>query len=1112
MKKWIWTIFIIAITLSLSALQANAQSKVVKGTVYDSDGQTTLPGVTVLHKGTTNGLLSGLDGGYTITVSGEQPVLEFRLLGYETQEIEVGSKTEINVVMRESSRQLDEVVVTALGLTRDQKSLGYAVTKIGNEELTSTSSSNWMNAINGKVAGLTLSQAGTGPGGSTRVTIRGNNSLDHANNEALFVIDGVPVNSGSIATGNGSNYANVDSPVDFGSGASELNPDDIESVTILKGPAASALYGSRAANGAIIITTKSGKKEKGLGITVTSSAVYEQAGFWPDFQKEYGSGGNMGEEPFNFWAFPETMTLPDGSTVRGRSTSRYAFGEKYDPDKLRYLYTSKDWDNNTYTPVPFVYQDDWYTGLFRTGATYRNNISILGNNGAGTTSRFSFTDERNEWILPNTGYQQQTFSLSFETEMNKVITLRAMVNYLHKQSDNLPNPGYGESNVLYNLTWGYPVNSINVWKDEYFKGRYNRVNWEDTQSGVADGGHSLAYIADNRFNPFRSLYEETNSMDRNRVYGNATLAFKLARGLTLDLRSGIDLASDLRKQQKPFMTFNRLNGFYREQTYQLYKLDNDFMLQYENNSWANERLGFKLMLGGSNMHDKYYRQQTTLENLNEEGVYNTNNARTGTYPIPNHTFNQKIINSLYGMGSLSWDGTYYLDITARNDWSSTLARSNWSYFYPSVSASILLDEAFDFATVAPWINFLKLRLSWANVGNDTNPYALDRNYAITDYSGGYRLPTTIPDPLIKPENVESWEAGVEAKFLDSRISLDVAVYKIISTNQILNVSTDWATGASNRTINAGELQNKGLEISGTIIPVKTRDFTWSMNFNWDKNVNTLVKLQDDWDPLVPFQTNPGTTIGSRTYIYSFVGQEMDYIYGKGFQKAPEGASYIDENGNRVDASGMDIVNATNGFPVLDAQPDRRIGKVNPDWRAGMGQQFRYKNLSLSVFFTGQWGGNTYSVTNFALGYIGKLKSTLPGRYDGLVHPGVNETVNPDGSITYTKNTTVTENIATYYSTYMFVRDNTEMNTFDTSFLKFKEARLDYKIPPAWLVKTGFLHNANIGVYATNIFCWTDFPQYDPEAGMISGNQIYKGIEAMAFPMTRTYGVNLKFSF
>ncbi|MCF8378694.1 MAG: SusC/RagA family TonB-linked outer membrane protein [Bacteroidales bacterium] len=1103
--KSIMKILFVSVLSFWFTLAAIAQDKVVSGTVYDTDGETPVIGATIVLKGTTIGSMTNIDGKYSIVITGQDPVLVVRFLGYLTQEIPVQDRSIIDVYMKEDAVQLDDVVVTALGISREEKSLGYAVSKVESDELTKSVSGNWLNSINGKVAGLTFDQAGTGPSGSMRVTLRGDQSLNYGNNEALFVVDGVPVTSGMTATAGGSNYANADAPVDFGNGASDINPQDIESISVLKGPAATALYGSRAANGAIIITTKSGRKDKGIGVSINSTTSFEQAGYFPDFQTEYGNGSDMGMNEYSLWELSADMASDGIATAR--HYSRYTFGEKFNSEELRYLYASKDWDTNEYTKLPWAYQDDWYTGLFKTGVTQSNTVTIDGSNGEGTSTRLSFTDFKNDWILPNTGFDKQTISLSFNTKVNKFIKLNTKVNYYRKNSDNMPVSGYDETNPMYSLVWGFNVNSINDWKDEYFEGRYNYANW----TAAGENGLGLVFPSTSSYNPYRTLYEQLSTEDRGRVLGNIGLTFDIYKGLTLDIRSGMDWSDEFRTQRKPFYTTGATYGDYREQTIRKVEINNDFMLRYINNEWANKRFGFSAIFGGNNMTNNYYHTKISLSQLGEEGVYHTTNLPTGVMPDPYNYRSEKVINSLYGMASLSWDGIYFLDITGRNDWSSTLSRNNWSYFYPSVAASVLLDKVFNFETNASWVDFMKLRLSWANVGNDTSPYSLDQYYSTTSYPGGYRLPGTIVDPMIKPENVESWEAGLEAKLFMNRVSFDIALYNSSTTNQIVSVDMDQITGSTSMNINAGEIQNKGIEIASGFVPVRKNDFEWSFSFTWSKNNNKLVSLQDGWDPEQPLQTDMGTTIGSRVYIYSFVGEEMHSIYGRGFQRAPEGAFYIDGDGNQVDASGMHIVNSS-GYPVLDESPDRKIGKVNPDWRAGMTQNLRYKNFSFSANFSGQLGGNAYSVTNFSLSYQGKLNNSIEGRYDGLVHEGVNIINNPDGTTSYTENTTVTSDIQTYYNTYIWNRNNVEMNTFSTSYLKLREVRLDYKIPEKIVRQTRFLQQASLGIFATNLFCITDFPQYDPETGMLNGSYIQKGIEAMSFPMTRTYGFNAKLSF
>ncbi|RAV28924.1 SusC/RagA family TonB-linked outer membrane protein [Sinomicrobium soli] len=1087
-------------TVTLRAVQRSA----VSGTVSDANGVPLL-GVTIVRKGTSLGTTTDFDGNFELGGVPADGVLVFTYIGMKRQEVAVNGRSHIQVVLEEENETLDEVVVTALNITREEKSLGYAVTKVEGDDLTKTVTGNWMNNMSGKVAGLSFSSAGTGPAGSVRTSLRGDLSLDYGKNSPLFVVDGIPIYDDITATRSVSNYAQADAPVDYGNGASDINPEDVESVSVLKGPAAAALYGSRAANGAIIITTKSGRKDKGLGVTINSSLTFERAGYFPDFQTEYGNGSDMGLNEFSMWELTPEMA-PDG-VATPRRYSRYTFGEKFDPNKMRYLYASKDWDNNTYTKLPWVYQDDWYTGFFQTGVTTNNTVTVSGGNGEGTSTRFSFTNYENEWILPNTGFNKRSVSLSFTTPLNDKIKLSTKVNYYNRKSDNMPAGGYDEVNPMYALVWGFNVNSIDEWKKEHFEGRYNYTNW----NAQGENGQGLVYPSANSFNPYRTLYEGLNGNDKNRVFGNVTLSFDLMEGLTLDLRSGLDWSNDFRTQRKPFYTAGYQNGFYREQTIGHYELNTDFMLRYINNTLVEDRFGLSLMLGGNNMTQKHHNSKTTLDELGEEGVYHTTNLPTGVIPSVYDFHSKKMINSLYGMASLSWDDTYFVDITARNDWSSTLARGNWSYFYPSVAASILTDRIFNFRENAPWVDMLKLRLSWANVGNDTDAYQLDQTYGTTSFPGGSVVPGTIPDPLIRPENVESWEVGLETKLFKNRISLDLALYYSSMTDQIITVATDQITGATGRKINAGEIVNKGIEVAGTFVPMRTEDFTWSFDLTWSKNFNELVSLQDGWDPDEPYQPGRGTTIGSRVFVYSYLGEEMNVIYGKGFRRAPEGAFYVDENGEQVDASGMHIVNSE-GYPELDTNPDRRIGKVNPDWRGGMIQRFRYKNFSLMAAFSGQWGGNAFSVTNFSLSYQGKLKNSLKGRYDGLVHPGVNRIEHSDGTVTYTKNTTVTNSIQTYYNTYVWNRDNVEMNTFDTSFLKLREVRLDYDFPGEICRKTGFLQSASIGAFATNLFTWTDFPQYDPETGMLNGSDIHPGIESMAFPMTRSYGLNVKLSF
>ncbi len=1095
--------------MALVMLPVMGQERQVTGTVFEPDGATPIFGATVVLKGTTTGTSTDSRGVYSIRVSGAGAVLEFQFLGYVKQEVTVGDRSVINVTLQEEAIEVSAVVVTALGITREEKSLGYAVSKVGSEELTNVVSTNWLSGMAGKVAGLTFNSASSGPISSMRVTLRGDASLKYGSNEALFVIDGVPVRSGTTATSSSSSYTNSgsDFPVDYGNGASDFNPDDIESVSVLKGPAATALYGSRAANGAVIITTKSGRKTKGIGVTVNSSVVMERAGYWPDFQTQFGSGSDMGLNEYNFWTLDPSLV---GTTdYPPRNLSRYAWGEEFSADKLRYQYEGKNWETGEIVKTPFVYKDDWFTGIFQDGVTLNNSIAISGSNGEGQNIRFSVTDTRNKWILPNTGYQKQAYAFSFETPVNKWIDFRTKVNYYRTDSDNMPMAGYHQTTVMYNLMWGYNSNSMADWRNEYFEGRFNAINRNAT---ISENGNSLVFAGTGSYNPYRVLYEELNTTDKDRVFGTMGFTAKLAKGLTLDLRTGIDLSNEFRTQRKPKMTFGWENGFYREQGFTNFEANSDFLLKYQINL-LDGRLTTMTAFGGNNMSYHYRSNTVQLDELNIDGVYHIDNVPQGIYPDPSNYRSYKMINSLYGFVNLGWDDTYFLDVTGRNDWSSTLAPKNWSYFYPSVAFSMLIDQMFDFRSNLPAVNMAKLRLSWANVGNDTGPYSLDQYYGSSSISGGFTTPSVIVDPMIKPENVESWELGLDARLFKNRLGIDLALYSSSTTDQIYPLEIDPIVGATTMTINTGEINNKGIEISLNGTPVRTSNFTWDLHFNWAKNKNTLVSLHERIDPSQPIETDMGTTIGGRLHVYSYVGQEMHQLYGFALNRAPEGSYYLDNEGNQVDCSGQVILDATTGLPSVNSTANNFLGKVNPDFRGGFGTSLRYKNLSFSALFSYQVGGHRFSVTHGILSYQGKLTNSLEGRYDGIVAEGVNViSTNPDGSAVCQPNNTVTNSIYTYYQARVLDRYTGDAHTFETSFLKFREARLEYALPASLIQKTRVLQGASIAVFATNIFSLDKWPQFDPEGGMMTGTNVFSGIEAGAYPMTRTMGVNLRLSF
>ncbi|MBO4466811.1 MAG: SusC/RagA family TonB-linked outer membrane protein [Bacteroidales bacterium] len=1091
----------LAFTALLFATVLPAAAQSVKGTVYDTDRSAPLAGATVMVQATGAYAVTDLDGHFTIKAkSGDVMTVQF--IGYHDQTVKVTNAANYDIIMVPDSEQLEEVIVTALGMKREKRSLGYAATDVSGDNLAGVQSSNWLSNLQGKVAGVQFNSASSGPIGSQRVVVRGESSLN-SDASALYVIDGVPVTSGTVANASGSTYTNdaQDNPIDFGDAASDLNPDDIESITVLKGAAATALYGSRAGNGAIIITTKSGSVTKGVGVTFSSAFTSDHPSYWPEFQTLYGSGNDLGVDEYNYWYADMN---PDGLSV---NNSRYAWGEAYgDGTKMRYQYVGMNWDTMMAEKTPWQYRDDWFTGIFRTGHTFDNTVTIEGGDGKGTSVRFSAKDTRNDWILPNTGYKKQTFSLSINSKVSNFIRLSGKVNYYRTDSDNMPSSAYNNNSIMYILQWMRNNDSMQNYYDEYFGGRFNAETY-------ANGGKTYANRADGfGYNPYRTLYEMTNSMDKDRVFGNVTANINLWKEkLTLELKSGMDMDHQFRTQRKPWYSYKFTQGWYREQTITVFEFNTSWMLKYSD-ALVNNNLTLTAGVGGNNMTYGANNFKYTIDKLNIEGLYMTSNYPAGTIPEVITNRSNKVVNSLYGLVSLGWKDWAYLDATFRNDWSSTLASGYWSYFYPSVSGSVIVDKLLNFQDHLPWVSFMKLRASWANVGKDTTPYALDYNYTSTNFAGGYRVGATMPKTDLAPENVSTLEAGLEIKFLKNRIGIDAAVYQSDVTNQIFDVPYDYITGAKYYTKNIGLIRNRGIELAVNVVPIKTKNLTWEISANAARNVGVLQEMYDGWDNENPHVENYSTSLGKRVYIYDYVGKQMGELWAQEvYKRAPEGAFYLDADGNKVDCSGVTILDTATGVPI-DSKEFRYYGNVNPDWTGGLATSLRWKNLTVSAAFAAQLGGTTYSVSAGILGYQGKLTNTLEGRYDSLVAPGVNEVVDAEGNVTYQVNETLCQDIYKYYQTYVANRYCLDEYAYDTSYLKMKELRVEYTLPKKLVAKAKIIQGASLAGYATNLFCITNYPFFDPDCGTIDGATIKRGLETGSFPMNRSYGVNLKVKF
>lgn len=1034
-----------------------AWSQTIQGVVSDSLNNP-LPGTNVLIKGTTIGTTTDANGAYAISnpagIDGNT-VLVFSFIGYETREVPFQGNATINVQLQEDSRMIQEVVVTALGIKREEKALGYATQTLDQEQVNAARPNNWSGALSGKVAGLTLNPAGSGPMNSTRIILRGESSLNPNGNNALIVLDGVPMNSGLTSSGVSNAYgagSGNDVPIDFGNGIADINPDDIASITVLKGASATALYGNRAANGALIITTKSGaRRGKGLGVTINSNFSLNDVLKWPDYQYEYGQGTgrafNADGELFYSYQASE-----DGSNTGGTSS---AFGPKFEGQSY-YQYDPLT-EGQSATRVPWRPYKDNIKGFWRTGSTITNNISLEGG-GQQSSARASITHSKNEWIMPNTGYERITAALSLNQTVSDKIKLNAKLNYTNKKSDNLPATGYNNQSIAYFMIFQNP--SVDL--------AWYRPIWKKGLEQI-EQIHPFSRFIDN---PYLIAYEMTNAVNNNTVVGNISANYQITPELDIMIRSGLSLSQEDREQKRPYSTANFQRGYFKRQDLSNSEVNTDALLTYSKK--ISQRFDLRVSAGANNRREKYQLINGHVEGLVIPGVYKLSNGINT--PVLTTRFTEKVVNSVYGLASFSFDDKIFVDVTGRNDWSSTLPIQNNSFFYPSISTSFVLSDLFTLPAV---VSFAKIRLSAAQVGNDTDPYYTDKYYGSSNFAGSGSVPTLLHNVDFKPELTTSYEAGLEYILFNRRLGMDLTVYRNITENQILQVPIDPTTGYNEAILNGGEVRNQGLEIVAYGTPVESQRFTWKTTVTWAKNQNEVLSLPEE---LTDRQI---IGIGGNATIMATVGGTTGDIYGFGFVRAPDGQ----------------IVYGTNGLPARPTEI-QYIGNAFADWKGGWLNEFSYRNFSMSFLIDGQYGGTIYSQTHHKMSEQGKLKHTLRGREDGFI-VGEGVVANADG--TFSPNTKQV-NLADYYAQY-YRRANVESNSFDASFIKLREFRLSYNLPKGLLQRTP-LQQATVALYGRDLAMITDFPIFDPETSALNGGTILPGVEMGQLPTPRTYGVNL----
>lgn len=1049
--------WLLILTFVLMSFHAGAQNKVtVSGVVSDEKG-TPMVGVTVLVKNTNIGRITGIKGEYRLEIPANS-VLVFSYMGYTTEERHVSTQTQINVTLTEQAQAINDVVVTALGIKREQKALGYATTKLGGNEIAEALSTNWTSALSGKIAGLNLVRSGAGPAGSNKIILRGESNLT-GDNQALIVIDGVVINSSSgLSTGSGNDsYLGEDSPVDFGSALNDINPEDIESINVLKGAGAAALYGQRGAHGAIIITTKSGEESmKGLKVSFSSTANFETPYHWPDYQYAYGSG----TEGVNYFSWG---TTEDGPNTRNTSQ---AWGPKFD-GQMFYQYDpvthGQATERTLWRPYPNNHKD-----FFRTGQTYTNSVSLSGGS-TNTNFRVGYTNVYNEWIIPNTGYKRNTISVSVNQKMTEKLRLSTKINYTNKKSDNLPATGYNNQTVMYWNIMQVPNGNLD-WLKEY---------WMPGKEGV-DQSYPFSTSPDN---PYLIVNEMLNKLNRHTVTGNVQMNYDIIKGLNLMVRGSMDMSYEDRSEQRPMDTQKFKYGMYRTTKIFTQEITGDFLLKYEKKISAFE---LSASLGGSTLHNRYRRENNRANALMFPQVFSLSNSKFALVTIPYES--DYIINSIYGLFTLSYKNYLFLDVTARNDWSSVLATpdstDNSSFFYPSVNVSAVLSDMF---RLPRWITFAKLRASFSEVGSSgTKVYQNTYVYSAADgFSGGLMNPKTLPNPDLRPQRTRTWEVGADVRFFNNKLGVDIALYQGETRDQILTATLDRATGYNNMIVNGGLVRNRGIEIEANATPFRNKNgWTWRLFGTYSANENTVMELTDDL-----FALQLQNTLSGRGSMEARVGQSMSAIYGTGYKRAPDGQ----------------IVYGEDGYPLL-ADDLIYLGDSNPKGKGSFGTEIKYKGISLNILFDGQFGGKGYSFTNAMLMEHGKHEKTLPGRYNGIIGNGVIE--NPDG--TYRKNDVVANEIWTYYTRHSG-RENLEGSMFSTDFLKLRELTLNYSFPTRICKKIG-MRKLSIGVYGRDLFMVTNWPAFDPEFGTLNNGSIDKGFEIAQFPATRNFGVKLNIEF
>ncbi len=1058
-------------TAICAVFRVNAQYTLT-GTVSDEMSLEKLPFAKITVKNQPQSAISNENGNFSILVNGTD-TLEIAITGYQTQKIAVDNRLQIEVKLNVAFRELNTTVVTALGLKRNKRDLGYSVQKIETGDITAIRNTNVVNTLAGRIAGVQTTNGSSGVGSSSRIIIRGETSLS-GNNQPLFVVDGVPVSNDFIAN-NTENLENDFQEVDYGNGIGDFSSDDIQSITVLKGPGAAALYGSRAANGVVVIETKDGFANKGFSVAVNSQLTFEKIAFLPQFQNVYGqgSGGVFAYENGLGGGIGDGGLVSFGPMLNGQLITQFdGMSTDINGNPVRGGDVIAR-GGNPITPSAWLANPDNVRSFFQTGVTSQQNISISSGT-ARSNYRFSYSRMDNTGTIPNTDYTRNNIALTATQEINKRLKLRTYVNYINSSSSHRPGLGYGSENAMYSFLWmGRQVNLDNA-----------KSYWQDGQENFTQFNYNTQWLD----NPYFNVYENTNSFNKNRLLGNAALTYEITEKWSLRIRSGMDAYHDLRASKRAFSTQRYKNGAYREDEIDFMEMNSDVLLSYS--PQTNAAINWNAAVGANNFTQRTSYKSTVAGQLSVPGIYNFGNSKI---PLVATQFNsQRQINSIYGIFGINYKRFLFLDANVRNDWSTTLPTENNSFAYYSTSLALVLSELI---TLPKWITYSKLRISSSSVGNDTNPFQLSNTYAFNQNYGSYPLLTnssTLLNADLRPERINGLEVGGEFYFLKDRFGVDVTLYQNTAIDQIISVPASAASGYTNRIINGGKIQSKGVEIALSANLVRTKNVRWTAFANFSKGASYVLELPEGIETYTTGYSRVYTsTDNSVYYIANPDGGRVGDMYGTGFKKTAEGQ----------------IIYDANGLPIRDGEL-RYLGNYNPDFILGMGSKLSYKNISLDFLIDWRQGGTIISRTKAIGSTSGVLAETLVGREDGIVGEGVVNVGTEENPIyeTNTKSISATE----YYNQF-YNRANEESATYSATYLKLRQIGLTYSFPKSLTSKLK-IEDFSISVVGSNLFTWTENPHFDPELSAMQGrNQTY-GVEDLSYPSSRSLGFKVQFKF